>query len=177
VAEQILYDEFGNVMSDTSPGFQPFGFAGGLYDRDTRLVRFGARDYDPQTGRWLAKDPIRFDGKDSNLFGYSCSDPVNLIDPSGLASFWKCAFEATVGGVAIGAGAFFLGASAPVIAVAALVGGVAGIAMEASPNGSINIAGRVGEGAAIGTFAGPGGTFIGGGLGFGVGALEAWGRK
>jgi len=35
----------------TSTGFQPFGFAGGLYDRDTNLVRFGARDYDPETGR------------------------------------------------------------------------------------------------------------------------------
>ena len=30
VAEQITYDEFGNVLSDTKPGFQSFGFAGGL---------------------------------------------------------------------------------------------------------------------------------------------------
>ncbi|MEO8452826.1 MAG: hypothetical protein ABI647_23755, partial [Gemmatimonadota bacterium] len=35
VEEQIEYDEFGNVVSDTNPGFQPFGFAGGLWDRDT----------------------------------------------------------------------------------------------------------------------------------------------
>ena len=28
------------------------GFAGGLHDPDTALVRFGARDYDPATGRW-----------------------------------------------------------------------------------------------------------------------------
>lgn len=39
------------TLLDTKPGFQPFGFAGGLYDRDTRLVPFGARDYDPETGR------------------------------------------------------------------------------------------------------------------------------
>jgi hypothetical protein len=30
--------------NDTAPGLQPFGFAGGLYDSDTGLVRFGARD-------------------------------------------------------------------------------------------------------------------------------------
>ena len=30
----------------TQPGLSPFGFAGGLYDDDTGLVRFGARDYD-----------------------------------------------------------------------------------------------------------------------------------
>lgn len=84
IAEEINYDEFGNVLRDTQPGFQPFGFAGGLYDQDTKLVRFGARDYNPQTGRWTAKDPILFAGGDANLYGYSQSDPINKIDPSGL---------------------------------------------------------------------------------------------
>lgn len=45
IAQRIDYDEFGNITSDTNPGFQPFGFAGGLYDPDTGLTRFGARDY------------------------------------------------------------------------------------------------------------------------------------
>ena len=71
-------------MRDSNPQFQPFGFAGGLYDPDTRLTRFGARDYDAETGRWTAKDPILFDGGDSNLYGYVLQDPVNGIDPSGL---------------------------------------------------------------------------------------------
>jgi len=65
------------VLSDTNPGFQPFGFAGDLYDRDTELERFGARDYDAGTGRWTAKDPIRFGGGDTNLYGYVLGDPVN----------------------------------------------------------------------------------------------------
>jgi RHS repeat-associated protein len=84
VAEEIDYDAFGNVVNDTQPGFQPFGFAGGLYDQDTTLVRFGARDYDPSTGRWTAKDPIRFAGGQTNLYGYVLNDPVNLVDPNGL---------------------------------------------------------------------------------------------
>ena len=63
VAQRMDYDEFGNVLGDTNPGFQPFGFAGGLYDHDTKLVRFGARDYDAGTGRWTTKDPIAFAGR------------------------------------------------------------------------------------------------------------------
>ena len=57
--------------------FQPFGFAGGIYDTDTKLVRFGARDYDPRVGRWTTKDPIRF-AAGVNLYGYALNDPVNL---------------------------------------------------------------------------------------------------
>jgi RHS repeat-associated protein len=82
-AQRIDYDEFGRVLSDTSPGFQPFGYAGGMYDQDTGLTLFGARNYDPSVGRWLSKDPILFNGGDTNLFGYVANDPVNLIDPSG----------------------------------------------------------------------------------------------
>jgi RHS repeat-associated protein len=83
VAQRLDYDAFGRVVRDTNPGFQPFGFAGGLYDPDTGLVRFGARDYDPETGRWTAQDPIDFAAGDANLYGYVLGDPVNLVDPSG----------------------------------------------------------------------------------------------
>ncbi|MBT9098540.1 PASTA domain-containing protein [Methylovulum psychrotolerans] len=85
VAQRIDYDVWGNITQDTNPGFQPFGYAGGLYDQHTKLVRFGARDYDAETGRWTAKDPIGFGGGDSNLYGYVVGDPVNLLDPTGLA--------------------------------------------------------------------------------------------
>ena len=87
IAQRIDYDEFGVVVADTNPGFQPFGFAGGLYDKDTGLVRFGARDYDAQTGRWTAKDPILFAGRDTNLYGYVLNDPINSVDPNGRLGF------------------------------------------------------------------------------------------
>jgi RHS repeat-associated protein len=88
-AQLIDYDEFGNVVNDTQQGLQPFGFAGGLYDPDTQLVRFGVRDYDPEVGRWTAKDPIRFRSGVTSLFSYAGGDPVNRLDLYGLdASPW-----------------------------------------------------------------------------------------
>jgi RHS repeat-associated protein len=84
IAQRVDYDAFGRVTLDTNPGFQPFGFAGGLYDYQTGLVRFGARDYDAETGRWTTKDALLFGGGGSNLYQYCDSDPVNWIDPDGL---------------------------------------------------------------------------------------------
>ncbi|MFC3851773.1 RHS repeat domain-containing protein [Salinispirillum marinum] len=86
IAQRMDYDAWGNVTNDTNPGFQPFGYAGGIYDRDTELVRFGARDYDPEVGRWTTKDPIGFGGG-LNHYAYVYSDPVRYIDPTGLATF------------------------------------------------------------------------------------------
>ena len=58
-----------------------------MYDADTKLTHFGYREYDAFTGKWTAKDPILFEGGDSNLYGHVLSDPVNLVDPEGLKSF------------------------------------------------------------------------------------------
>jgi RHS repeat-associated protein len=83
IVQRLVYDEFGKVLVDTNPGFQPFGFAGGIYDSDTGMVRFGVRDYDPQTGRWTTKDPILFAGGSTNIYAYVGNDPVSFFDPSG----------------------------------------------------------------------------------------------
>jgi RHS repeat-associated protein len=115
VVQRIDYDAWGKVLSDTNPGFQPFGFAGGLYDADTGLVRFGARDYDARAGRWTAKDPILLAGGDTNLYGYVVEDPVNLVDPIGtLVIYGGIGATAGIGYksespnlVSVGGGAFF----------------------------------------------------------------------
>ncbi|MCB0367447.1 MAG: RHS repeat-associated core domain-containing protein, partial [Bdellovibrionales bacterium] len=84
VVQEIDYDEYGVVLLDSNPGFQPFGFAGGITDQHTNLVRFGARDYMAAVGRWTSKDPIGFEGGNGNLYGYVQNDSMNSVDPSGL---------------------------------------------------------------------------------------------
>jgi RHS repeat-associated protein len=99
--QHLEYDPYGSVTTDTNPGFQPFGFTGGLYDPDTGLVHLGARDYSPALGRFVTKDPTQFAGGDTNLYAYAGDDPINHIDPTGLdfwgdVSDWSAAFGDTV---------------------------------------------------------------------------------
>jgi len=129
IVQRTDYDAFGrttDVFVDTGFTPIPFGFAGGLYDRDTGLVRFGARDYDPYTGRWTTKDPILFAGGDANLYGYVLGDPVNLVDAEGTN---------------------------PLVIAAALLGGTASAFGTAITGGDLtDVAIAFGTGAAIGAF-------------------------
>jgi RHS repeat-associated protein len=85
VAQQLSYDSFGRVVTNSNPGFQPFAYGGGLYDPITGLVHFGSREYDATTGRWTTIDPELFAGGDANLYRYADADPINITDVQGEA--------------------------------------------------------------------------------------------
>ncbi len=83
VAQEMEFDAWGRLVREQinvagAETLHPFGFAGGLYDRDTRLTRFGAKDYDADAGRWTAKDPIllREAGRSTS---YASNDPANRV--------------------------------------------------------------------------------------------------
>jgi len=164
IVKKLDYDSFGNVISDSNPGLSiPFGFAGGLWDVDTGLVRFGFRDYDADTGRWTARDPIGFAAGDTNLYGYTSNDPVNFVDPSGLFS------PTTIAGVVTGAIAGVSGAIASgQDGVGVVIGGfsgaiVGGIVGTVNPGGAAaagGLASKVITGYAVGALSNIGGQFF-----------------
>jgi RHS repeat-associated protein len=98
------YTSFGEVTG-TGLAWMPFGFAGGIYDGESGLIRFGKRDLDPTIGRWTAKDPIRFNGGQGNLFSYVDGDPVNRIDVDGRFAPGAAAGAGAGAGFAAGAAA------------------------------------------------------------------------
>jgi RHS repeat-associated protein len=93
VAQRIECDAWGNVVSDSNPGFQPFIFAGGVFDNDTRLTHFGFRDYDSTIGSWLSPEPLsRSPGYVAGMaqtgmgvptYSYAANTPLRYVDPDG----------------------------------------------------------------------------------------------
>jgi RHS repeat-associated protein len=158
VVEEIDYDEFGVMTNDTAPGTTPFGFAGGLYDKDTGLVRFGARDYDASVGRWSSKDPMLF-YSGLNTFAYVLNDPINFLDRKGLAGWPTAIVGAIVGGIGSAAVTYVGGGSPGSIDAAGGAGAVAGfVGGWFDPTGGA----AVGFGAAAGAY---GAVLTGGGPG------------
>ncbi len=92
IVEYYYYDAFGNLkMRDVNYNLitesvygNRFLFQGREYDYDTALYYFRARWYEPETGRWLSPDPIGISGG-LNLYAFCGNDPINYVDPSGLA--------------------------------------------------------------------------------------------
>jgi RHS repeat-associated protein len=116
--------EWGNVTNLVDPActvggtelcFQPFGFAGGIWEPATGLVRFGARDYDPLARRWVQKAPMSL-GAGTNVYIYVNDDPINSIDPLGKLTA-QC-YDRIVAGCEQGCTTPFPGCVAICVAVA-----------------------------------------------------------
>lgn len=68
----------------------PLRFPGQYADVESGFFHNHYRDYDPMTGRYLQADPLGLEGG-INPYAYVGGDPINAIDPDGLAKmnlFW-----------------------------------------------------------------------------------------
>ena len=78
----IIKNANGDLISQSSIGNE-YMFHGRRYDKETNLIYFRARYYDPIMGRFLSVDPMGY--QDSmNLYQAFNQNPINFIDPWGL---------------------------------------------------------------------------------------------
>ena len=81
------YDAFGAMLAaepspDQADPNQRYRYNGKPYDPVTSLYDYGFRDYLPAVARFTTPDPVK-DG--TNWYAYVDNDPVNRVDPWGLA--------------------------------------------------------------------------------------------
>ena len=68
------------------------GFVNGTVDSSTGLTRLGAREYDPQLGRFISVDPLidTADSQQMHGYSYASNSPVTFSDPDGLLLCERC---------------------------------------------------------------------------------------
>ena len=85
ILDDIVYDSFGNVLSESSPSQgDRFKFTGREFSPELGIYYYRARWYDPSSGRFISQDPIGFTAGDTNLYRYVGNAPGDATDPSGL---------------------------------------------------------------------------------------------
>ena len=83
LAASYVYDSFGNLTASSGTITNPFQYTGREFDSETGLYYYRARYYDPNIGRFLREDPLRFAAGD-NFYAYVKNNPVLNVDPFGL---------------------------------------------------------------------------------------------
>src|ERR1039458_7209575 len=87
----ITFDAYGNKVESTGT-ISPLGYDGQYTSSDTGLIYMRARVYDPATAQFLSVDPLRAITR--ALYTYVKDNPLNFVDPSGLA--WQVCVGGTV---------------------------------------------------------------------------------
>ncbi len=84
--DHVVYDSFGNIISESSPSSgDRFKYAGMEYDTAAGVYYDRKRYYDPLTNRFLSQDPLSFAGGDANLYRYVDNGPEDAVDPDGTS--------------------------------------------------------------------------------------------
>ena len=73
-----------------------FRFNGKEWDEETGNFYYGARYYDPQVSVWLSVDPLASEFPHVSPYNFSLNNPINLVDPDGMAPVGPGYYKASV---------------------------------------------------------------------------------
>jgi RHS repeat-associated protein len=85
VLDQLVYDSYGNIVSETSASSgDRFKYTGREWDAEIAQYFYRGRYYGPTDGRFESEDPKAFGAGDTDLYRYVRNVPTNATDPLGL---------------------------------------------------------------------------------------------
>ncbi|UDQ98347.1 RHS repeat-associated core domain-containing protein [Lentisphaerota bacterium WC36G] len=83
VANRYDYSPFGQLIADVETVENPFKFSSEYAEKETGLIYYNYRYYNPKDGKWLSRDPIEEKGG-INVYGFVDNDTIKNIDSLGL---------------------------------------------------------------------------------------------
>jgi RHS repeat-associated protein len=94
------YDPYGKALVADGPAAKanPYRFSAKYSDDETSLYYYGYRYYQPESGRWVSRDPIGEMGCD-NVFVFASNNSINVMDLMGLSPVIDGS-PTTIGGIA-----------------------------------------------------------------------------
>jgi RHS repeat-associated protein len=117
VAETYDYEDFGSDQTRRHSIANSHTFTGQYFDDDSSLVYLRARWYDPETGRFITRDPLEGDVEDPrsfNPYAYCNNDPVNFTDLDGHNATLAIPLGAAAGAISVPGGALVVGGAVAV---------------------------------------------------------------
>ena len=96
VTDTYTFDAFGSQIAGTGTTPNPYLYSGERFDQNIGLYHLRARNYDPLKGRFGTMDSHQgdiFNPATLHKYTYAQADPVNRIDPSGLADLFEYSFQ------------------------------------------------------------------------------------
>jgi len=159
--QRRVFEPFGKMIASSTPT-EPTAqlFTGHRFEAQSALYDFGARWYDPDTGRFLSVDPIvqaLGDPQTHNAYGFVRNNPLSNVDADGMGLFqwlgrlsakgwWGHALSILIGvvvGVVIGG-----------IVGGVVLGGINGAWVGAALGGELALPEGAGVGALVGATVG-----------------------
>lgn len=92
IVQENHYTPFGNSISDldyyAGTDTSDYLYNGKELQRETNYLDYGARQYDPQIGRWHVQDPLAADAPGWTPYRYGFNNPISYTDPTGMFEDW-----------------------------------------------------------------------------------------
>jgi RHS repeat-associated protein len=86
VVHEYKYSVYGKVTEETGDSIEnSFAFTSREYDKETDFFYYRHRYYNPEIGRFISEDPVGINSGDLNFYRYTWNNPLNWLDPYGLA--------------------------------------------------------------------------------------------